>query len=99
MVLKEAVGDQSFIINLRLNCFFQSLSKKKIEGDSCSVIERHCTIVLAIFWWYISLHSPKKQAVYMVGTANQSVPESWPLKPLVFLGSFQLPVVFSAQVA
>ena len=33
----------------------------------------------AIFCVDIPLHRPKTYALYMVGTSNQSVPESWPL--------------------
>ena len=35
-----------------------------------SRILRQCTLFLALVWKYIPLHSPKKQAVYMVGTSN-----------------------------
>ena len=35
---------------------------------------RKRTIFLAIFCWDIPLHRPKKWALYMVGTSNQSVP-------------------------
>ena len=40
---------------------------------------RYCTIFQAIFCWDVPLHKPYIGFIYMVGTSNQSVCESWPL--------------------
>ena len=46
-----------------------------INGNFKILKWRYSTIVLAIFWGDILLHSPYIGQTYMLGTSNKSVPE------------------------
>ena len=54
--------------------------------------------ILGIFSYIGRKNRPKKLALYMVGTSNQSVPESFPLINQCFIGIPMVPLPFSCRI-